>query len=1051
MAASGSSDSVGGYNAAFLTADQLERFSAVKIKLCGNKAVDLEDLEKHGMHSVVEALQRLKWTGICTISEPNYPHLAKAFYTCLKTEEDGSLTSMVKGYNLVDLVDIHAKGLGIIGMEYKLKDGKIEINQFNAFNRILHFIKQDINMAQVIIERMKSIVEVIWDRKNKLAVSLPYAHLLTRSFSHFENDLKGELLEKMGQPIRTRNLKKSGFSLVGNVWTKTSVAEGEAIIGEASDAPPVQEEVDAFREDEPPASERRIEDIAPEFIEPVGQSAEGVIHPLVPAPAIIEESVTGGAAHTEGEHEDIHIEETPSIPIVETAMEESHEDMIPEVVALGHIEDVHMEDASAQGEPEAQEEQDVQGEPTASAPTDQFQEGLVEDTSDEDDEPVVGSGAKGKGVATGIPLLTRKAHHISRKKKIHVHLEPVIARLNAQGEILCSLQSDVTSIFLSQSTEAKDIGAVKSELQGMRSELGSLKKLVTNLSDFVRVHLTAQAPHVPTQSVPEESAGPSGPSEPVENVVGPPGASVEVAGPSVEESGPSVVGAGPSEPSEQVESVAGPTGSQVLVEEAAAPPASSSSAGPSLADPSSAGPSTQPPPTSSFASVHPPTPPSFNTIILESASIICHTVQAIKDEFEEAILCTVLSVSAHIYKTESQPSSSLASKKRKTSIALVFPSNQILFPPLWYSLSVVHRRKTVYAEYLQKCTFAATFGLPYLNLSEYLNIILPIALIPKPDQAKILSSAESKTEDLWARANKAIYIKFEVARANIFPPSDHPLTLSEWFVCQHRTSWGPFIQKEIKLVRQFQMYHDYCFVNRLPKVQLGQFKGSIAKLCTENPVNVSLQVDFATLKMPERGAPLAFHRFLFREYQRGFIKSSVLAPLLAESERFVNSDWCRVYHESALQLGKLNTSLSQSNQLTLSPEQFMDLNSINLVSDPYSIWIERYKVFVALQKDLVAHKLHYPISIDKILQHASFGTAGLYKSTLSNQEYTKFIEEQRLLHIKRLSLEMEPSYDISWGVFRDLFEEQEVKAWQLITRHASRLSSAFYMSTPTNE
>ncbi|MQM12565.1 hypothetical protein Taro_045485 [Colocasia esculenta] len=28
-------------------ADQHERFSAVKIKLCGNKAVDLEDLEKH--------------------------------------------------------------------------------------------------------------------------------------------------------------------------------------------------------------------------------------------------------------------------------------------------------------------------------------------------------------------------------------------------------------------------------------------------------------------------------------------------------------------------------------------------------------------------------------------------------------------------------------------------------------------------------------------------------------------------------------------------------------------------------------------------------------------------------------------------------------------------------------------------------------------------------------------------------------------------------------------------------------------------------------------
>ncbi|MQL96327.1 hypothetical protein Taro_029003 [Colocasia esculenta] len=499
MVAFGSSNSVGGYNAAFLMENQLDRFQAVKIKLCGNKAVDLDDLEKHG-------------------------------------------------HSLANSIDIHAKGLGIIGIESatfsSCTKGDVDV-MFWAVQ------KQDINMAQIIIERMKSAAE-------------------------------GELMEKM-------------------------MAEGEAIIREASEAPPVQEEE-----------------------VPIRQSAEGVIPPLVPTPAIIEESVDG----------------------VETSMEENHEDIVPEVVAPGHIEDVQMKDAPAQGEPEAQGEPDVQGEPAASAPVDQFQEGLVEDTSDEDDEPAVGSGAKGKGIAPGIPLLTRKAHHRSRKKK-----------------------SDVTSIFLSQSTEAKDIGAVKSELQEMR--------------------------------IPEGSAGPSEPSESVE-------------------------------------------------------------------------------------------------------------------------------------------------------------------------------------------------------------------------KAKILSSAESKTEDQWARANKVVYRKFEVARANTFPPSDHPLTLSEWFVCQHRSTWGPFIQKEIKLVRQFQMYQDYCFVNRLPEVQLGLFRATIAQLRTENPVNTPLQVDFATLKMPEvaflpklhfllmdfdvgpiiferfsrvmarifvqRGAPLAFHRFLFKEYQRGFIKSSVLAPLLAESERFVNSD-----------------------------------------------------------------------------------------------------------------------------------------------------------------
>ncbi|MQM11273.1 hypothetical protein Taro_044181 [Colocasia esculenta] len=130
MAASGSFDSV-----AFLTADQQERFVAVRIKLCRNKVVDIEDLEKHGMHSIVEAIQRMKWSRLVTVSEPSYPDLAKV---CLKTEEDASLSSSVKGtpihitYDLlerlfgvsivdrsgVDTVDIHAKGLGIIRIEY---------------------------------------------------------------------------------------------------------------------------------------------------------------------------------------------------------------------------------------------------------------------------------------------------------------------------------------------------------------------------------------------------------------------------------------------------------------------------------------------------------------------------------------------------------------------------------------------------------------------------------------------------------------------------------------------------------------------------------------------------------------------------------------------------------------------------------------------------------------------------------------------------------------------------------------------------------------------
>ncbi|MQL81121.1 hypothetical protein Taro_013576 [Colocasia esculenta] len=72
MAASGSSGTVGGYNIVFHTVDQQERFSTVKTKLCGNKAVDIVDLEKNGMHSIVDAIERMKWTRMVTVSETSY-------------------------------------------------------------------------------------------------------------------------------------------------------------------------------------------------------------------------------------------------------------------------------------------------------------------------------------------------------------------------------------------------------------------------------------------------------------------------------------------------------------------------------------------------------------------------------------------------------------------------------------------------------------------------------------------------------------------------------------------------------------------------------------------------------------------------------------------------------------------------------------------------------------------------------------------------------------------------------------------------------------------
>ncbi|MQM04539.1 hypothetical protein Taro_037340 [Colocasia esculenta] len=314
-------------------------------------------------------------------------------------------------------------------------------------------------MAEVIIERMKFATAMIWDKKNKLNVSLPYDHLLTRIFQHYNIDFNGEVSEKMGQAIRSRNLKKSGFYLVARVWIKTSVAEEaeakvrvEHSVIEVPATPVVLEEAATVGPEEPVASPRRIEEIPPDHIEPVGQSSE-VDTPTTVITSVLHE-VLAIVASIQGEQEEV----------------------VSKVVAPGHS-DVHMEDAPAQGEHVAEMAADVQGKPAASPHVDQFQEGVVESTSDEDEvhvdnvELVVGANDKGKGVATAIPLLTRKAHRRSRKKKIHVHLNPVIERLDAQGQILCSVQSDISSIFISQSIGVKEMSMMKAVLRGMKNEM----------------------------------------------------------------------------------------------------------------------------------------------------------------------------------------------------------------------------------------------------------------------------------------------------------------------------------------------------------------------------------------------------------------------------------------------------------------------------------------------------------------------------------------------------------------------------------------------------
>ncbi|MQL69345.1 hypothetical protein Taro_001627 [Colocasia esculenta] len=481
MAASGVSSTVGGYGAAFLTVGQQERFTSMKTKLCGNKAVDVADLEKN------EADGSLTSTVKGTQIRITYELLESLF---------GVSTT---GHSGVNTVDIQAKGLGIVGPEFKLKDGKIDSNHatFSTCTKsdsdmmFWAIQNQGINMAEVIIERMKLATAMIWNKKSKLNVSLPYAYLLTKIFQHFGINLTGEVSEKMGQAIRSRNLKKSGFSLEvqEEVAQAVAAAAGPAVLDQQEDVraemPAIQEEqaatAAAVRVDDLMVSDSRIEDISPEHIESVGKLSENATPTSVVASVLrsVLDSIPSTVPNVValGNSVEFSMEEAP--------IQGEQKDLV-EDVASGHIDDVQMEDAPS----------------------------VVESTSDEENvdnvEPVARASEKGKNVVSEIPLLTRKPHQRLKQKKLKINMKPIIDRLDEQGKILCSVQSDIASIFISQSTSSKEMGMVRNAVRWVRSELSSIKDSIATLLDLLRAQ-SISAPPTPSPAVPSSSSGPSGP------------------------------------------------------------------------------------------------------------------------------------------------------------------------------------------------------------------------------------------------------------------------------------------------------------------------------------------------------------------------------------------------------------------------------------------------------------------------------------------------------------------------------------------------------------
>ncbi|MQL75723.1 hypothetical protein Taro_008100 [Colocasia esculenta] len=816
MAAPVIADSLGGYSAEFLTPEQQERFTFVKTKLCGNKEVDVANLRKSGMSSVVELINQMQWTEVTTFSEVSYLDLVKAFFVCMRTEEDGSLVSSVKGtmiridpellkmlfnvktsgFSGVHTVDAQVKGLGIIGPGFKLRDDKLDINQLSAFNRLLHFIvcqilvlrsatfssctkadsdmmywaiqNKEINMAAVMMERIKFSRDQIWDTKSKLNVSLPYAHLLTKIFKHFSVDLFGAVVEKMGQAIRFRNLKKSGFSEENGVWSKASVAEGEAIIDDTlvvhqemgsadmipelpvesvsapavgaaeSSGPSIAEVQSESAVEEERVSvatskfpeelaqifaERRIEDILPEDIIPVEDPLPSTVVASILSDIIDSIPFTSSAPEASGrvaeeavasDHFDVQMEDVP----VELEHPAAQGDSVMADAPIQGEQVSNEEDAPIEGEPskegsvEATPVVDGQEERHGDSPNLDDREGETASSSSSDDDqppPAKEGKKKGKEVASEVPLLADSPFERQVKQKIVINLKPVIERLNVQGELLCTLQSDVNSIFLSQASANKELAQIRNAMKWFNKEMSSMKGM---LSDIIKA-VGVQAPPPPADQEPEAAAAPAesavnveGPSGPDDQVKGPPGLAEQGSGPlesesvqkEAEESLAPKPPAPPSSPSHtpipptppsaptappapqtfkkpQSRPMSSPTPFQSTSSPASstsipspspvleAPPASSAGA-----SSSSSGPSLGPVddlPTTSHSFLHPTHPPSFITIIPERAQLNSPFMEKIKDEFEEGILRSVLKVGEYIHRAD--PSSPAPKKRKLTS------------------------------------------------------------------------------------------------------------------------------------------------------------------------------------------------------------------------------------------------------------------------------------------------------------------------------------------------------------------------------------------------
>ncbi|MQM01870.1 hypothetical protein Taro_034628 [Colocasia esculenta] len=270
----------------------------------------------------------------------------------------------------------------------------------------------------------------------------------------------------MGQLIRTRNLKKSGFTLIANVWSKVSMAEGSLIMGDthSTEAPSIQE------------VETKVGDIERRLYQSIRST--------LPVYQVDSTSLSGRLYQSTRSTPD-EVEHTKTILVEEAYVVREHGESVPE--PLGHSEDIAVEDVPAQGEP------------VDATYEDRFVEGIVKDEFGDDantyqhteipamhKEPAMDDAVRKKAVHEKLPRLTRRSHNKPKKMKICVHLEPILARLDAQGELICSLQTDLASVLHNHHSQNLVLREVISELEGTKIELSSLSAMMTDLTQLVR-------------------------------------------------------------------------------------------------------------------------------------------------------------------------------------------------------------------------------------------------------------------------------------------------------------------------------------------------------------------------------------------------------------------------------------------------------------------------------------------------------------------------------------------------------------------------------------